>query len=217
MPEPCGRARARRPNRARGQAITLQVMSVAAVILAAGAGTRFNRDDPDASPGAKLLAKARGKPLIEWAIAPALEAELDELVVVCGAADLSQVVPESATLLRNDDWFRGQATSLRVALDWCARQGHLSAVIGLGDLPGLSAEAWRTIAAAPGGPIVFATYHGRRGHPVRLDAEIWSLLPISGDEGARSLASRRPELVTEVACEGTTVDIDTQEDLRRWS
>ncbi len=192
-------------------------MSVAAVILGGGAGTRFNRDERDASPGGKLLAKARGKPLISWAIAPAVEAELDELIVVSGAADLSEVVPDGATLLRNEDWARGQATSLRVALDWCARQGHGSAVIGLGDVPGLTADAWRNVAAARGGPIVIATYYGRRGHPVRLDAEIWSLLPISGDEGARSLATRRPELVTELACEGTAADIDTQEDLRRWS
>ncbi|MGO9964610.1 MAG: NTP transferase domain-containing protein [Acidimicrobiales bacterium] len=192
-------------------------MSVAAVILAAGAGTRFNRDDPDASPGAKLLARARGRPLIEWAIGPAVEAQLDELVVVSGAVDLGGVVPDEATLLCNEDWHLGQATSLRVALDWCARQGHLAAVIGLGDLPGLTADAWRAVAGARGGPIVFATYYGHRGHPVRLDAEIWSLLPTSGDEGARSLASRRPELVTELACEGTTVDIDTQEDLRRWN
>jgi len=192
-------------------------MSVAAVILAAGSRTRFNRDDPGASPGAKLLATARGRPLIEWAIGPALEAQLDELVVVSGALDLSAVVPDDATLLCNEDWHLGQATSLRVALDWCARQGHLAAVIGLGDLPGLTADAWRAVAGARGGPIVFATYFGRRGHPVRLDAEIWSLLPISGDEGARSLANRRPELVTELACEGTTVDIDTQEELRRWN
>ena len=114
---------------------------MAAVILAAGAGTRFNRDDSAATPGAKLLAKARGKPLIEWAIGPALEAELDELVVVSGAIDLGGAVPDGATLLRNEDWSLGQATSLRVALDWCARQGHLSAVIGLGDLPGLTGEA----------------------------------------------------------------------------
>ena len=196
---------------------TLPEMSVAAVILAAGAGTRFNRDDPGARPGAKLLAKARGRPLLEWAIAPALEAQLDELVVVSGAQDLGAVVPDEATLLCNEDWDLGQATSLRVALDWCARQGHLAAVIGLGDLPGLTVDAWRAVAGARGGPIVFATYHGHRGHPVRLDAEIWSLLPTSGDEGARSLANRRPELVTELACEGTTVDIDTQEDLRRWN
>ena len=192
-------------------------MSVAAVILGAGAGTRFNRGEAEARPGAKLLAEARGRPLIEWAIAPAVEADLDELIVVSGAADLAGVVPDDATLLHNDDWESGQATSLRVALDWCSRQGHLSAVVGLGDTPGLTAEAWRRVAAASGGPIVFATYYGRRGHPVRLDAEIWSLLPISGDEGARSLANRRPELVTELACEGMAADIDTQEDLRRWS
>jgi len=65
-------------------------------------------DQPEATPGAKLLAKARGKPLIEWAIGPALEAELDELVVVCGAVDLGVVVPEGATLLRNDDWSLGR-------------------------------------------------------------------------------------------------------------
>jgi len=192
-------------------------MSVAAVILAAGAGTRFNRRDRGAESGSKLLATTRGKPLVAWAIAPAVEAELDELIVVSGAADLRAVVPEGATLLQNDDWARGQATSLRVALDWCGRQGHLAAVIGLGDNPGLTVEAWRSVAAAPGGPMVFATYHRERGHPVRLDAEIWPLLPISGDEGARSLASRRPELVTEVACEGIPTDIDTREDLRRWS
>lgn len=192
-------------------------MSVAAVILAAGAGTRFSAGGRSPQAGGKLVAPAKGRPLVAWAIEPALAAELDELVVVSGAVDLRRLVPEAATLLQNDDWERGQATSLRVALDWCGRQGHTSAVIGLGDVPGLTVEAWRAVASSPGGPIVFATYHGRRGHPVRLDAEIWPLLPLSGDEGARSLAKRRPELVTELACEGTPADIDTQEDLRRWS
>lgn len=192
-------------------------MSVAAVILAAGSGSRFNSATSGRSPGAKLLANAKGRPLVGWAIAPAEEAELDELVVVSGAADLSAVVPESATLLNNDDWADGQATSLRVALDWCGRQGHTSVVVGLGDVPGLTAEVWRAVAGAAGGPIVIATYKGRRGHPVRLDAEIWALLPVSGDEGARSLAARRPELVTELACEGHPEDVDTEEDLRRWS
>jgi CTP:molybdopterin cytidylyltransferase MocA len=84
-------------------------------------------------------------------------------------------------------------------------------------MPGLTPSAWRTVAEAEGGPIVVATYGDRRGHPVRLDATVWTLLPTSGDEGARSLISRRPELVTEVACEGKATDIDTREDLRRWS
>lgn len=187
-------------------------MTLAAVILAAGGGTRFGGE-----PGGKLLATARGRPLVCWAVEPAIEAGLDEVIVVSGAADLAGVLPEEVTLLHNEAWELGQATSLGVALDWCQRQGHGSAVVALGDTPGLAAASWRAVASSPGGPIVVATYLGRRGHPVRLDADVWTLLPTSGDEGARGLMSRRPELVVEVACEGTATDIDTREDLRRWS
>jgi CTP:molybdopterin cytidylyltransferase MocA len=186
-------------------------MSIAGVILAAGAGSRFG------GPGEKLVADARGRPLVAWAISPALEADLDELIVVTGAVDLGDVIPGEATVLRNDQWELGQATSLGVALDWCHRQGHAAAVIGLGDVPGLTAESWRRVAHAPGGPIVVATYKSKRGHPVRLDAAVWSLLPSSGDAGARTLMTRRPELVVEIPCEGQVTDIDTREDLRRWS
>ncbi len=192
-------------------------MSVAAVILAAGSGSRFNGDDPDARPGAKLLAVVKGRPLIAWAIAPALQAGLDEVIVVGGAVELSSVVPETVTLLQNDDWSVGQATSLHVGLEWCRAQGHRGAVIGLADMPGLRAAAWRAVADAPLGPLVFATYEGKRAHPVRLDAEIWPMLPTEGDEGARSVARRYPELVREVACVGVPQDIDTREDLELWS
>jgi molybdenum cofactor cytidylyltransferase len=185
-------------------------MSIAAVVLAAGAGSRF---DPDSD---KLLADARGRPLLAWAIDPAYEADFDELVIVTGAVDYGDVIPEEATVLRNDGWDQGLATSLGVALDWCHRQGHAAAVLGLGDLPGLTVGAWRDVADAGGGPIVVATYDGRRGHPVRLDASVWSLLPSSGDEGLPALLRTRPELVVEVACEGTDIDIDTREDLLKW-
>lgn len=190
-------------------------MSTAAVILAAGAGTRFGGE-----PGEKLLALTKGRPLIAWAIEPAVEADLDELVVVTGAFDTQEfgdLLPADATVLRNEEWQAGQATSLGVALDWCHRQGHASAVIGLGDMPGLTALAWRRVADHPRGPVVIATYGTKRGHPVRLDSEVWTLLPTEGDQGARALIARRPELAVEVACDGVATDIDTREDLRRWS
>ena len=154
---------------------------------------------------------------MSWAVGAAVAAGLDETIVVAGAADLSELVPDDVTLLVNHAWAEGQATSLRTAVDWADRQGHTAVVIGLGDQPLVPAEAWRTVADATGGPIVTATFSGKRRPPVRLERAVWDLLPAGGDEGARVLMAARPHLVTEVACPGEAADVDTVEDLARWS
>ena len=186
-------------------------MTQAAVLLAAGGATRFE------GPGHKLTAPFRGRPLVEWAVEAALGAGLDETVVVSGAVDLTGLVPEAVTLIDNHAWATGQASSLQVAVAWARLQGHGAVVIGLGDQPLVPAEAWRQVAAETSKPIVSATFEGRRRPPVRLDASVWDLLPISGDEGARVLMAARPDLVAEVACDGQPADVDTVEDLSRWS
>ena len=181
------------------------------MVLAAGGGSRFSGQDH------KLLASFRDRPLVAWAVDAAVAAGLDETVVVQGAVDLAAVVPDGVTLLENHAWAEGQATSLRAGVDWARQRGHTAVVVGLGDQPLVPVEAWRAVARAAGGPIVAATFGGRRRPPVRLDAAVWDLLPAGGDEGARALMAGRPELVVEVACDGEPIDVDTVEDLLRWS
>jgi len=183
------------------------------VILAAGQGERYEGDTP------KLLAPFRGQPLLEWAIGAVLAAGLDETVVVVGAraGEISAGLPACVTVLHNDAWSRGMATSLQVALDHARGAGHCAVVVGMADQPFVTTEAWRRVAAHVADPIAVATYAGDRRNPVRLDRSVWSLVPPEGDEGMRRVMRLRPELVGEVPCPGHGADIDTLEDLDRWS
>ena len=185
-----------------------------AVVLAAGAGSRFHGD------GHKLVAPFRGRPVVAWALEHAQAAGLDRTWVVTGCVDLlaAGVVPAGVEVLVNQRWREGQATSLQAAVAAAHAATEAGAVIdsvvvGLGDQPLVTPEAWRAVATSSGAPIGVASYNGRRRNPVRLDRACWGLLPATGDEGARVLFRARPDLVMEVPCDSDPTDIDTVEDL----
>ena len=193
-------------------------MTTVAVVLAAGAGSRFT------GPTHKLLARlgrdATGSDSLDTvsgrAIGAARAAGIGPVVVVVGAIDLPAEVTAGCVIVRNPNWAEGQATSVQSAVTAAREQGADAVVIGLADQPFVTPDAWRAVAAATS-PIAVATYDGVRGNPVRLHESVWSLLPVSGDSGARDLIRLRPELVSEVACSGSSADIDTQEDLDSWT
>ncbi len=114
--------------------------------------------------------------------------------------------------IANANWEDGMATSLQVGLAAC--DGAESVVVGLADQPCVTPHAWRAVASSPS-PIAVATYGSRRGNPVRLHAALWPNLPRTGDEGARGLFRSHPELVEEVACQGSALDVDTRDDIAR--
>jgi molybdenum cofactor cytidylyltransferase len=184
--------------------------TTAAVILAAGAGSRF------AGERHKLLTEVRGKAIVRHAVDAARAAGFDEVVVVQGCVDLVPVLPDDVTVLHNERWEDGQSTSLRAATTYADARGHRAIVVGLGDQPGVPAEAWKAVAAATG-DIAAADFGSGMRPPVRLSDAMWASLPVSGDEGARTLMRQRPEMVELVPCEGNAADVDTLEDLRRWS
>ncbi len=181
------------------------------MVLAAGAGSRYG------GPTHKLLAPVGGRPLVAVVVEAALGAGLDETVVVTGAVDLTDVLPPGVTVLHHPGWAAGQAGSLGVAVDHARAAGHDAVIVGLGDQPGVPTSAWRAVAAATGHPIVAADYGSGRRNPVRLHRSVWDELPRTGDEGARPLLLRRPELVGTVTCRGDPADVDRVEDLAPWS
>lgn len=178
-----------------------------AVLLAAGGGSRYRGTTH------KLLAPLRGKPVYQWAIQHAIEANL-EVWVITGCADLEPV--KGVEFVHNEHWADGQATSLQRAVEHARARSLEAFTVGLGDQPFVTAGDWQRVSASAS-PIAVANYNGVRGNPVRLASTVWNLLPREGDLGARNLLAQRPDLVEDIPCEGSNADIDTLEDLQRWN
>jgi CTP:molybdopterin cytidylyltransferase MocA len=191
------------------------VRGVSAVLLAAGAGSRFG--------GGKLLAPYRGRPLIGASLSNVADAPVDETVVVVGedARRLREACrPYGFKVVENPDWAQGQSTSVRAGLLSLGPEAR-AAVVLLADQPLVGAGAVERLVAAfeAGARVAVATYGGRPRNPVLFSREVWPLLmsELSGDEGARPFLRRHPELVIGVPCDGMgdPADVDTVEDLRR--
>ena len=189
--------------------------SCGALVLAAGAGSRF------VGTTHKLLTTVAGKAVVRHVLEAVATSGVSPIIVVTGAVALDEVLaaplpgnPE-VIVVHNARWQAGMASSLQCGLATARQRGLAGVVVGLGDQPGIPASAWRQVADTDA-PIAVATYGGVRRNPVRLHAELWDQLPHDGDEGARTLIRVRPELVTEVACEGNPDDIDTAADLHHW-
>jgi nicotine blue oxidoreductase len=163
---------------------------IGAVVLAAGAATRFG------GPKQQLL--------VEEVLERVRAGGVAEVFVVAGAHPLDS----SAPVVLCPDWERGPGASLRCGLDALADETE-AAIVALADGPDLAPAAIERVIAvwrAHGDDVLAASYGGERGHPVLLARDAWSSVP---DEGARALA---PLLVP---CDdlGPPGDVDYPEDL----
>jgi CTP:molybdopterin cytidylyltransferase MocA len=164
---------------------------IAAVVLAAGASTRFGSPKQDVLLG-PVLERVRQSTAI------------DEVVVVLGAHE----VETDARSVLCSDWERGPGASLRCGLAVLGPEVE-AAVVVLGDGPRLDPRAVDRVVATwhdSGTQRVAATYGGVRLHPVLLARSAWAEVP---DSGLRELPA---ELV---ACDDLAPpgDVDFADDL----
>ncbi|MGO9756119.1 MAG: NTP transferase domain-containing protein [Roseiarcus sp.] len=194
---------------------------IAAIILAAGASSRFKAGG--GGQASKLAAALAGKPLVRHAAEAALASTARPVVVVTGhdAAAVEAALGGLALQFAHNARYReGLASSLRtgVAALPAAADG---ALVLLGDMPAVTpalidrliaafAQKRGAVAAAP-------SFAGRRGNPALLSRSLFpAIAALEGDEGARQLLdAAAPGQVVLLAASGpdATLDVDTPQAL----
>lgn len=188
----------------------------AAVILAAGTGSRFGGD--------KLLAALDGRPLVRHVLEAAVAAGLDPVVVVeppSGGLAGIDLGPARRVVNPNPD--EGLSSSVRLGLRALDADGAMAveaAVILPGDQPLVRPATIRALVAAAGEsprtPFVVARHADGAPNPVLARRSIWRLADeLVGDRGFGPILATHPELVREVSIDASNPDVDTPADLVR--
>lgn len=184
---------------------------VAAVVLAAGSSTRMGRN--------KLLLDLGGETLVRRAVRAAVEAGLDEVVVVLGHEEArvrAALAGLRCTLVSNPEHERGAGTSLRAGVRY-VRATADAAVIVLADMPFVTGEMIATVARRyreTGAPLVVCRYGDVLAPPTLYDRSLFGeVLAIPDDRGARQVAREHAGAAVVVNWpEGASRDVDAPSD-----
>jgi molybdenum cofactor cytidylyltransferase len=189
------------------------VSKVAAILLAAGRGTRFGEEP-------KLLARLGGKALVRHATEAAVHSSADPVLVVTGhRADAVQAELKGlpVRIVHNPDFADGLSTSLKAGF-FALPPDARAAIILLGDMPLVSASLIDDLVAGWSGsgqpPALVPTLNGRRGNPVVISRALQGAIEgLTGDVGAGPVLRKRPDVVEWPTADDAVVqDIDTQEE-----
>jgi molybdenum cofactor cytidylyltransferase len=186
---------------------------IGAVILAAGAGSRFG--------GGKLLAPLDGRPILDRVLEAVRAAGVADAVVVLGhdAPAIEAAIPWGAERrVLNPDPDAGLSSSLRVGFAALEPDGLAGAFVVLGDQPLVDPavfDALRRAEVRGAAAFVVPRYVGGGGaNPVLVLRSGWPYVAeVSGDRGLGPLLAAHPELVAEVELGGSNPDVDTPADL----
>lgn len=181
---------------------------VAAIIVGAGAGTRFG--------GPKAAATLPdGRRFVDAVTETAAAAGCDPVIAVLPA---EVECPTGAQAVRNAKPGSEQVVSVRLALAQLVGQPSIGALLWPVDHPFVSLESVLAVldaARRTEAPIVLPVHNGRRGHPAFFHRDVWRELMTVADGGARGVIRAYGERVAEVVVRdrGVLRDIDTRADL----
>lgn len=189
---------------------------VAAVILAAGSGSRLGGT-------AKALIRIDGMPLVQRLIVAVQGAGIPDLLVVTGHYHdaIAQVVaPTGVRVVRNPDAVKGQAGSVRLGLQHTDRQAGAVMVV-LCDQPLLTSGDLVALVDAFGrrasGKFVVPRVNGRgRGNPVMVSRNaVQAILASATYVACRDYMDAHPALVSylDTGNDHYAIDIDVPQDL----
>lgn len=192
---------------------------IPALVLAAGRSSRMGR--------AKATLPLEGDDtFLTRIVRTLLEAGVDDVVVVVGHEADTIVSDFSASglparFVLNQDYDRGQLSSLVAGLGVVDRPGVAGVLVTLVDVPLVSADTVRAVLdryRRTHAPIVRPTSGSRHGHPLLIDRSLFDALRAADPEaGAKPIvrAHASAEGDVEVADEGAFLDIDTAEEYAR--
>ena len=192
-----------------------------AVVLAAGAGTRFG--------GRKLTAPWREGVLLDSALAAAFSAPVRSVTVVTGADGAVEAAARGFAersaqtarlrIVHCPDHAEGMGATLRTGVASLPPDAD-GVFVFLGDMPLIPPAILPKLAEAlaAGAPAAAPTFEGKRGHPVLFSRAFFpELLSVTRDEGARQVLRGLGDALALVASpnDGVLVDVDERGDLDR--
>lgn len=206
-------------RRDRGLVVDNAGHRVCALVLAAGVSSRFGEN--------KMLHRVDGQPMVRRPVRAALDASMDDVVVVVGheADSVTQalgtlVEHARVRVVRNRRFAEGMSTSLRAGIGACRDRADAVMVL-LGDMPAVDELLVRDVLAAyrAGAALVAAPHLGQRtGHPVILSAQLFDQVgELQADRGAREIVRRVMDRAALVTLGGNRIstqrDVDSASDV----
>jgi molybdenum cofactor cytidylyltransferase len=186
-------------------------LRLAAIVLAAGSGSRFG--------GNKLTAPYGDGLLIDGALRAALVAPVTEVIVVTGAdpkviEHIGAMADPRLRLVYAQDHALGLSASLKAGLT-ALPAGIDGVFVFLGDMPRIPPMVFAPLCEAidNGAPAAAPVFQGRRGHPVVFASGLFDeLMELEGDRGANNLLDALGEQVVTVPApdDGVLFDVDTR-------